>query len=400
MRAAVNFALPPGFCLLQITPRLDTGGVEQTTLDVAEAVVRAGGRALVASEGGRLEPELAARGGELIRLPMDSKNPLMLWLNIGRLVKLIKTEAVSLVHARSRAPAWSALMAVRRTGVPFVTTYAGLYSAGFPLKRHYNSVMASGDVIIANSAYTREHVIKEHGIHPLEVIAIPRGVDLAHFSPDAVSPERVATLRAAWGLSPDERRPVILLAGRLTRWKGQELLIEAARLLKVQGVNDFIMVLAGDDQGRKAYTEGLKRAISKAGLDGQVRLVGHCADMPAAYLACDIAVAPSLKPEAFGRTAVEPQAMGRPVIAADHGATRETVAPGKTGWLAAPKAAGAWTDALAEALAMTPAERAEMGRAGIERARRLYSLQAMTDATLDVYAGLLMSGVGGVGRKR
>ncbi len=390
----MNFALPPDFCLLQITPRLDTGGVEQTTLDVAEAVVRAGGRALVASQGGRLAPELASRGGALVRLPMDSKNPITVWRNGDRLARLIKREGVSLVHARSRMPAWSALRAVRRTGTPFVTTYHGVYSARSNWKRSYNAVMAAGDVVIANSAYTRHHVIEEHKIHPLEVVAIPRGVDLARFTPDLVSEGRIAELRAAWGLADDDPRVRILLAGRLTRWKGQALLIEAAKRLKQQGVENFIVILAGDDQGRDAYRKELEAAIGRAGLTDRVRLVGHCRDMPAAYLACDLAVAPSLKPEAFGRTAVEPQAMGRPVLAADHGATAETVIPGESGWLVTPGDADAWASALAQAVSLTPAQRAAMGAAGAKRTRGLYSLQAMTDATLDVYAGLLMSGAG------
>jgi glycosyltransferase involved in cell wall biosynthesis len=390
----VNFALPPDFCLLQITPRLDTGGVEQTTLDVAQAVVRAGGRALVASQGGRLAPELAARGGTLVRLPMDSKSPLTVWLNVGRLAQLIVKERVSLVHARSRMPAWSALRAVRRTGAPFVTTYHGVYGARGALKRSYNAVMAAGDVVIANSAYTRDHVIAEHHIHPLEVVAIPRGVDLARFSPDLVSPGRIAELRAGWGLAADETRVVVLLAGRLTRWKGQALLIEAAKQLKRRGVDDFIVILAGDDQGRSAYRRELETAIAAAGLSDRVLLVGHCRDMPAAYLACDLAVAPSLKPEAFGRTAVEPQTMGRAVLAADHGATAETVVPGSTGWRVKPGDPDAWADALAQALSLTSEQRAAMGAAGALRTRKLYSLQAMTDATLDVYAGLLMSGAG------
>jgi glycosyltransferase involved in cell wall biosynthesis len=390
----VNFALPPDFCLLQITPRLDTGGVEQTTLDIAEAVVRAGGRALVASQGGRLAPELAARGGVLVRLPMDSKNPFTVWRNGDRLARLIKREGVSLVHARSRMPAWSALRAVHRTGTPFVTTYHGVYSAKSGWKRRYNAVMASGDVVIANSAYTRQHVIEEHKIHPLEVVAIPRGVDLARFTPDLVSPARIAELRAAWGLANDDSRVLVLLAGRLTRWKGQALLVEAAKRLKGQGVENFVVILAGDDQGRNVYRNELEAAIKAAGLTERVRLVGHCRDMPAAYLACDIAVAPSLKPEAFGRTAVEPQAMGRPVLAADHGATAETVIPGESGWLVQPGDADAWASALAEAVSLTPQQRAAVGAAGAERTRRLYSLQAMTDATLDIYAGLLMSGAG------
>ena len=380
---------PPGSTILQITPALDAGGVEQTTLDVAAALTAAGCRALVASAGGRLEDELAARGGRLVKMPVQSKNPFTLLANADRLRGLIQRERVDLVHVRSRAPAFSALSAANRTGVPLVATYHGLYSARSPLKRWYNAVMTRGDLVIANSDYTRAHVIAEHGTDPDKVVSIPRGVDLARFDPAAVSPERVAAVRAAWGIEAQDARPVLLLAGRLTRWKGQGLMIQGLAALKVEGVN-AILVLAGDDQGRSDYTAELKELASSLGVEEAVRFVGHVADMPAAYLACDLALAPSFpKPEAFGRTAVEPQAMGRPVLASDHGAVVETVVDGETGWRVAPGDLPAWVAALKTALALTPDRRAAMGAVGMARARDLYSLDRMTTLTLDVYARLI-----------
>ncbi|MGC1303646.1 MAG: glycosyltransferase family 4 protein, partial [Caulobacteraceae bacterium] len=324
---AVFRSLPPDFVLLQVVPALDAGGVERTTLDVARAVVAAGGRALVASAGGRMEGELALDGAELVRLPMASKNPLTVLQNAGRLERLIGERNVSLVHARSRAPAYSAWIAARRAKVPFVTTYHGVYNARSAPKRLYNRVMARGDRVIANSEFTRDHLLAEHeGIDPDRVVAIPRGVDLARFDPTAVAGDRLVAVRAAWGLSADDARPVLLLAGRLTAWKGQRLLIEAIRRMRAgESGGDLLLVLAGDDQGRVGYRAELDAAIAAAELGETVRIVGHCEDMPAAYLAADFALAPSLEPEAFGRTAVEPQAMGRPVLAADHGAARETV---------------------------------------------------------------------------
>ena len=364
--------------------------MEQTTLDVARAIVEAGGRALVASAGGRLEGELAARGGELMRLPLDRKAPWTLAANALALERLILRDGVAVVHARSRAPAWSALLAARRTGAAFVTTYHGVYNARSAPKRAYNRVMAMGDAVIANSGFTAEHLLAEHrGVDPARVVAIPRGVDLERFSPGRIADGRVAAVRAAWGLAPDETRPIALLAGRLTAWKGQALLIDALAALAAQGRDDLVLVLAGDDQGRVAYTDGLRTAARARGLAERVRIVGHCADMPAAYLACDFACAPSLEPEAFGRTAVEPQAMGRPVLAADHGAVRETVVEGVTGWRIAPGDVQAWASALARALEASPAARAAMGAAGRARVEARYSLRAMTDATLAVYTRLL-----------
>ena len=381
--------LPPHFTLLQVTPELETGGAEQTTIDVAAAVVKAGGRALVASRGGRMAGQLAQAGGKLIEMPAHSKNPIRLFDNAIRLIGLIRSEGVHIVHARSRAPAFSALWAAKAAGVPFVATYHGVYNARGDLKRWYNSVMTRGELVIANSEYTRRHVIAEHAIAPEEVVAIPRGVDLAYFDPVKVTERRLAALRAAWGLERDEPRVKILLAGRLTRWKGQGLLIGAAARLKASGEKRFLILLAGDDQGRSAYRIELERQIAQAGLEENVRLVGHCEDMPAAYMLADVAAAPSLDPEAFGRTAVEPQAMGRPVLAANHGGATETVLNGKTGWLVEPGDPEAWAQALGKVVRMTPRRRQEMGEAARARATSLYSVEAMCEATLAVYARLL-----------
>jgi len=382
-------SLPSDFTLLQVTPELETGGAEQTTLDVAAAVVRAGGKAIVASRGGRMAGRLADDGARLDPMPVQSKNPLVMLGNAARLLDLIRREKVSLVHVRSRAPAFAAIWAAHTAGVPLVATYHGVYNAKTSLKRWYNAVMTRGDVIIANSNYTRDHVIAEHGVDPARIVAIPRGVDLARFDPEAVSPERIEAIRKAFGLQGDGDKVKIILAGRLTRWKGQKLLIEAAARLKARGVRNFVIVFAGDSQGRDAYELELIETIKRLSLSRYIRLVGHCDDMPAAYLACDLACAPSLDPEAFGRTAVEPQAMGRPVLAADHGGARETVVPGQTGWLVQPGDPGPWASALAEAITATPARRAAMGGAARERTRRLYSVNAMCDQTLAVYEDVL-----------
>jgi len=381
--------LPPEFTLLQVTPRLETGGAEQTTLDIAAAVQAAGGRALAASMGGRMESSLALSGATLVRMPVHAKNPLVILINAVRLARLIRREKVSLVHVRSRAPAFSAALAARMTGVPLIATYHGVYNAKSRLKRWYNGIMTRGEVVIANSEFTRAHVVAQHPVDPAKVIAIPRGVDIARFDPAAVSDERRTALAEAWGLKPQDARVKFLLAGRLTRWKGHRLAIDAAIQLKARGVENFVLILAGDSQGRVGYLAELEAAIRTHGLMDQIRIVGHCADMAAAYTLCDVAIAPSLDPEAFGRTAVEPQAMGVPVIAADHGATRETVVPGETGWLARPGDVAGWTEAMERAIVVGPEARRRMGQAASARSRRLYSVEAMCDATLKIYADVL-----------
>jgi glycosyltransferase involved in cell wall biosynthesis len=271
-----------------------------------------------------------------------------------------------------------------------VTTYHGVYNARSPLKRWYNGVMTRGDFTIANSAFTAEHLIGQHKVDPARVLAIPRGVDLSVFDPEAVEPSQVAAMRERWCIAPDEPRLVLLLAGRLTRWKGQAFILKVlVRRLAEGGRDDVLIVLAGDDQGRIDYRDELEDLIDDHDLAAAVRLVGHVRDMPAAYLAADAAIAPSLDPEAFGRTAVEPQAMGRPVLAADHGAVRETVATGESGWRVPPGDEAAWIAALDRLVDIGPEGRAAMGVAGAARARTLYSLQRMTDLTLGVYRRVL-----------
>ncbi|MFN4176046.1 glycosyltransferase family 4 protein [Phenylobacterium sp.] len=382
-------ALPADFTLLQVIPELDTGGAEQSTIDIARAVIAAGGRALVATRGGRMVSRLEADGARLAQMPVHTKNPLVILGNAARLVDLIRKEKVSLVHARSRAPAFSALWAAQATGTPFVATYHGVYKARSGPKRWYNAVMTRGDLVIANSDYTRDHVLAEHRIDPARIVTIPRGVDFDRFNPGFVTAERVEALRAAWGIAPNDPRTKILLAGRLTRIKGHLTIIEAARRLAAQGRRDFLILFAGDDQGRTGYSEELAQAIAEAGLQEAIRIVGHCDDMPAAYLLADLAILPTIVPESFGRAAVEPQAMGRPVIASNHGGVTETVLDGITGWLVPPGEAGAWAEALARAVDAGSARRAEMGEAGQRRARRLYSVDAMCAATLAAYERVL-----------
>ncbi|WP_309090589.1 glycosyltransferase family 4 protein [Phenylobacterium sp.] len=382
-------ALPSDFTLLQVIPELETGGAEQSTIDIAQAVVRAGGTSLVATRGGRMTARLISDGARLAQMPVQTKNPLVMLGNAARLVALIRQEKVSIVHARSRAPAFSALWAAHATRTPFVATYHGVYKAQSGLKRWYNAVMTRGDLVIANSDYTRDHVLAEHGVDPGKVVTIPRGVDFDRFNPSFVTPNRIEALRAGWGLPPNDPRVKILLAGRLTRIKGHLTIIEAARRMAAEGRSDFVILFAGDDQGRTGYADELQQAITEAGLQEAVRIVGHCDDMPAAYLLADLALLPTTVPESFGRAAVEPQAMCRPVIASNHGGVTETVVDGLTGWLVPPGEPEAWAAAIARAVDIGPGKRMEMGHAGQKRARQLYSAEAMCAATLAAYERVL-----------
>ncbi|MEM8812272.1 MAG: glycosyltransferase family 4 protein [Pseudomonadota bacterium] len=380
--------------VLQVIPALHTGGAERTAVDVAGAIRTAGGRALVASEGGRLEADLTAVGGEHITMPMASKNPAVMAINAFRLGALIRARGVDLIHARSRAPAWSALAAARRTGIPLVTTYHGAYNQENAIKGFYNSVMARADVVIANSGYTADLIRHRHPFAKDRITIVHRGSDLAAFAPDQITSARIDRLRGDWAVPKGKR--IILQMARLTAWKGQTVLIDALARLADKGIEDWIAVLAGDAQGRDSYRTALNDQIAALGLKDRVRLVGHCDDVAAAMVLADAVAVASTEPEAFGRAAVEAQAAGTPVVVTDLGAVRETVlappecaAEARTGW----RVPSADPDRLAEAMHALLDLGEEEKRALAERARAhvesRFSLAAMTERTLDVYRRLI-----------
>jgi glycosyltransferase involved in cell wall biosynthesis len=384
-----------GATILQVIPHLAAGGAERTTIEVAEALTAAGATALVASVGGRLEGELTRAGGELILIDsLAAKNPITIRANAGVLSRIISKRKVDLIHARSRAPAWSALWAARRMKKPFVTTYHGVYNAKGPLKRLYNSVMARGDKVIANSDYTARHVLKEHPQAAGRIVTIPRGVDIARFSPEAVSPERRAALARSWAkswrLPADNADPVILLPARMTGWKGHRDAIAAAAILKDKpGRLAFRMVFAGDDQGRHDYVAELKQMITASGLDGRIAMVGHCDDMPAAFALADIVIAPSNEPEAFGRVAAEAGAMAKPAIGSTIGAQCEIIVDGETGFVVEPRNPPALAAAMANLLERGLEGRHAMGEKALARVRERFTTTALQKATLAVYEGLM-----------
>jgi glycosyltransferase involved in cell wall biosynthesis len=372
---------PDSPVVLQVLPSLITGGVERGTVEITQALTEADAIALVASAGGPLERLIERAGGIHVTLPLTTKSPFGIWRNAAALEALIRERKVSLVHARSRAPAWSAWLACRRTGVPFVTTHHGTYSEGFPFKRLYNSVMARGRIVIAASQFIADLIMERHRVDPSRIRVIPRGVDPAVFDPGAVNGNRIAKMAAEWRL-PDGVRTVVL-PGRLTSWKGHSVLLDAlARLNRP----DVMCVFVGSHQGRHAYARELENQATRLGIADRLRLVGQCDDMPAAMMLSDVVVHASTQPEAFGRVVIEAQAMGRPVIATDIGGPVETVRHGETGWRVKPGDPDALAAAIGVALDLDPAERLALG----ERARAsVPTVQSMQDATLDVYETVL-----------
>ena len=370
--------------VLQVLPALESGGVERGTLEIAAAIAQAGGRAVVASAGGRLVAGLDRMGALHVTLPLVARTPWRIWRNAALLEELIVREKIDIVHARSRAPAWSAWIAARRTGVRFVTTYHGAYNENFPAKRRYNAIMARGQIVIAISGFIARLVEQRHGVPPGRIRLIPRGVDPAVFDPARVIGDRVARLARAWRI--EDGQPTIVLPGRLTRWKGQSVLIEALARLRNP---DAVVVLVGPDQGRRRYAEELAALARRLGVAHRVRLVGDCEDMPAALMLSDVVVNASTDPEAFGRVVIEAQAMARPVIGTDHGGAAETIEHGVTGWRVRPGDAAALAERLDAILALSAEARMAFGARARAAVEARYTVRAMQDATLDVYREVL-----------
>jgi glycosyltransferase involved in cell wall biosynthesis len=370
--------------VLQVLPSLVTGGVERGTVEITQAVAEAGAVALVASAGGPMVHSVHRAGGRHITLPLLSRDPVTIWRNATKLEALIRAEHVTLVHARSRAPAWAAWLACKRTGTHFVTTYHGVYGEDLPFKRHYNAIMARGEIVIAASQYVAEVVRRQHKVDPARIRVIPRGVDPVVFDPDAISPDRIA--RMAQSMRVPDGMLTVVMPGRLTAWKGQSVLLQAiARLDRA----DVCCVLVGSDQGRTKYTMELEKIGESLGIGDRVRIIGQVEDIPAALMLSDVVVHASTQAEAFGRVVIEAQAMGRPVIATNLGGPSETVQHGVTGWLTNPGDVASLADALEQALSLDANARMALGHRARTSVLNGYTLEAMREATLDVYEAVL-----------
>lgn len=365
--------------VLQVVPELNAGGVEGTTLEVAQALIAAGHEAHVISAGGRMEDDFLNMGGRLHKADIGSKNIFTLFRRIRMLRAILAEYKIDIVHARSRAPAWPAFHAARIEGVPFLTTYHGIYNSGSFLKTYYNSVMAKGVHIIANSEFTKAHIIKTHGTAVDKITAIARGVGMAKFDPAKVSAKNILAQRNRWSVKPEQK--IVLLPGRLTRWKGSLVAVEAlAKLPK-----DCVLVLLGDAQGRDEFVAEIDAKAAQLGVTERVIKPGHSRDVPTALAAADVVVSASTDPEAFGRVAAEAQAMQKPVVATAHGGALETVVDGKTGFLVTPSDVGALAEGIGKALDWPDYD----GPAARDRIAAHFSTQSLQAKTLQVYKDLL-----------
>lgn len=369
--------------ILQVLPEMRSGGVERGTVEIARAITQSGWKALVASEGGGMVTSLVRAGATHITLPLASKNPLKILLNAWRLEQLIRKHKVDIIHARSRAPAWSAWLAARRTGCHFVTTFHGTYNIQNEWKRKYNAVMVKGERVIAISNFIADHIQKNYSMMFGNLRIIHRGVDLNLFNPSNYSSARMIELSKEWNLP--ESLPLLLFPARITRWKGQHIFLQALASLPHR---NFFAVLLGDDKGREAYREELENFIMANDLAGHVRIVPHTYNMPEAYMLAKLVVAASLDPEAFGRVVLEAQAMGRPVVATNHGGPMETVIPDVTGWLVPPGDVAALARVIEHALSLTEEEMYNLAYHSTYNAQH-FSTDAMCQKTLEVYRELL-----------
>ncbi len=380
---------------MQVIPQLGAGGAEQGCIDICAELVRAGARAIVVSHGGSRVREITRAGGLHIDMPVHSKNPMVMWDNARRLRQIIQKYDVDIAHARSRAPAWSCLRACRGTQARFITTCHAPYNMGGKAKNFYNSSIVRGERVIAISYFVADYLRQNFEIDPRRIRVVHRGIAIEKFHPTAVTAERLIKLSKTWRL-PDGAS-IVMMPGRLTRWKGHAVLIEAmAKLARP----DLVCVLIGDDQGRSEYRQELEAMIAARQLEGHVRIVDHCDDMPAAYMLATVVVSASTDPEGFGRVPVEAQAMGRPIIATDHGGARETIMRGETGWLIRPGDAGLLAQAIDEALSLDPMQRAVLATRAMAHVAHSFTREKMADETLNVYAEILEEKLSGHGHLR
>lgn len=371
--------------VLQILPELEHGGVEWGTIQIAEALKQHGYDNFVASSGGRLVYELNRLGIKHLTLPLKTKNPIKMYLNSLKLEKFIQDNGINIVHARSRAPAWSAYWAAKRAGVKFMTTFHGTYGLGpRGIKKFYNKVMTFGELVIAISEHIKKHMLNNYQVDASKIRLIPRCVDVDKFSQRAVTQERIIRTISENNLPED--RPIIALVGRITRWKGQHLLVEAMSLIKHK---EAYAIIVGSDQGRVKYTNELKNLAKKLKVDDKIQFIGESFDIPALLMVSDIVLSTAIEPEAFGRAAIEGQAMGKIVLASNIGGSLENIIDGVSGKLFQSGNAQSLAEAIDWALDLPLTERKAMSAAAIKNVHDNFTKQIMCNKTIDVYKELL-----------
>ena len=383
-----------GATILQLVPSLRDDPAGHAAIDIALTLLQSGARAIVAGDGGPLVGELRAFGGEWLPMASGTFNPLRIRGNAKQLANLIAGERIDIVHAQSAAAAWSALAATAKQPVFLVTSFPDQLSPDSWPGTVYRGSLARGDRVIAPSAYVSRAMIERYKIPAERITVIPRAVDTATFNPAAISADRIAQMRRAWGLLPHMR--VVLISGRVAPWNGQMSMVDAARLIIGSGDRNIAFVFAGEDRSNLRYAQSLKRRAALHGIDTLCRFVGHCADMPAALAAADVVVVPSLQPPLSGRAAAEAQAVGRPVVTTSIGVLPENVlAPPRmreelrTGWVVRPGNIGELARATNAVLALKVTAYEALGARARQFAEFMFSPQSVAEAIRGVYTSLL-----------
>ena len=377
--------------VLQVIPKLGYGGSETGCYDLAHYLTENDCESYIVTSGGELLKYVNKKKVKVIRLPVHSKNPILMLFNSLILVFIILFFNISIVHARSRAPAWSCLLASKITRRKFVTTFHGTYNFSSSMKKFYNSVMLRSDLIIAGSNFIFSHINENYSDHLINLkkkfLVIFRGINTDYFNSSTIKQSEENKLISNWNIQKDKK--LILLPGRLTSWKGQEMFIEAINLVnKELGSEKFNVVILGSDQGRKIYKQKLLRLVEQYRLINQVKFIDHCKNMPVAYKISDLIVSSSIEPEAFGRVSVEAQSMEKPIIASNIGGSRETIINDKTGFLFEAGKPESLSKKIIEVLKLDESTLKSLGNEGRKNVIKKFNIEKMCFSTYLEYKKL------------
>ena len=377
--------------VLQVIPKLGYGGAETGCFDIAHYLPENNCGSYIVTSGGDLLKFINRDKVKVIKLPVQSKNPLIIFFNFLALIGIILFNNISIVHARSRAPAWSCLFAAKLTGRKFVTTFHGTYNFKSKIKKFYNSVMVRSDLIIAGSNFIFSHIKQNYSKYldaKKKLLVIFRGINVDYFDPSTKLDIDEIKLLKKWQIEKDKK--IILLPGRLTEWKGQEVFLDAINLVNIElGYEAFYAVILGSDQGRDLYKKKLIRLTEQHRMTNQIKFIDHCKDMALAYKVADIVVSASKEPEAFGRVAVEAQSMEKPIIASNIGGSNETVVDEKTGFLFESNNAKSLSQKILKTLFLDEVLLKSMGKEGRKNIIKKFNVEKMCFSTYSEYKRIL-----------
>jgi len=377
--------------VLQVIPRLDYGGAEIGCYDLAHYLSEQKSKSYIATSGGKLTKYINKKKVKLFKTPVHSKNPILMILNIFILSLIVLFYRINIIHVRSRAPAWSCYFVAKITRCKLVTTFHGTYNFNSSLKKYYNSIMLKSDCVIAGSNFIFKHISENYPEHVPKMkkfLVIFRGINTEYYDPNNINNKERTKFFAKLNIEPGKK--IILMPGRLTEWKGQELLIESLNILKNNfGYKNFVAIILGSDQGRDTYKKKLERLVEQHRLNNDVIFLEHANSMPVAYSIANVVVSASIEPEAFGRVSVEAQAMGKPIIASNLGGSKETILKGKSGFLYQYDDPRQLAKVFNDVIELDQDKLNSIGNEGRKNIAKKFDVETMCDSTLREYKKLL-----------